>query len=132
MPGTITATLDPALLNELVATQTAVAAAQAEAVTLRGLLRTATAACADWRQKVLDTRELLNLVEELADSPSVATATAVINAFRMWRSCVEGGVPVTWALAAPEPEPGGGAGVRGGFDEWEVPMGSAGDGECAF
>jgi len=87
--------------------------AASELATLRAALTAAQADAALWRQKVMDTRELIALVSELADQPSVATATALINHYQMWRRCVEAGAPVTWALPAPV------------IDEWEAARAAA-------
>ena len=54
-----------------------------------------------WRQRVADTRELIDLVADLAADPTPATTAALITYYRAWRGLVEANIPVTWAEPAP-------------------------------
>ncbi len=54
---------------------------------------------AQWRQRVMDARPILNLVEDVSDDPSPANVAALVDAFDAWRMCVERGVPSVWGVA---------------------------------
>lgn len=72
--------------------------AGAELAALRADASAARAEAALWRQRVMDTREILNLVENVADDPSPANVQALTDAFEAWRMLVERGVPVAWGV----------------------------------
>lgn len=72
-------------MSALDSAQEAAAAAQADA--------------ALWRQRVMDARPILNLVEDVSDDPSPANVQALVDAFDAWRMCVERGVPSIWGVA---------------------------------
>ena len=52
-----------------------------------------------WRQRVLGTREILNLVEDVSDKPTPENVQALVDAFDAWRMLVERDVPTMWTVA---------------------------------
>ena len=102
-PATVT-TMALISQHELAILRRNYADALAAAVLWQNKHADAQAEAAAWRQRVFDTRELIDLVADLADDPTLATLAALTNYFQMWRSLVEAGIPVTWAEPTPEPD----------------------------
>lgn len=73
----------------------------ADLAPLRADLAAAQAEAADWRAKCLETRALLNQLEDYADDPTPARGQALIDAFRVHQRFVEGNTPRTWVIGAP-------------------------------
>lgn len=106
MPSTITATMDAATLAALATLRRKYAEALEVAVlwhnkceATTSALAAAQADAAQWRQRVMDARPILNLVEDVSDDPSPANVAALVDAFDAWRMCVERGVPSIWGVA---------------------------------
>ncbi len=70
-------------------------------------------AAATWQARYLELRDLVLLVEDLADDPGPATLAALLDAFRAFRNLVEGHTPRAWVVAVEEDGGSGAAGEVG-------------------